>query len=75
MPMVPRNAFINKIRQLGYVFKEQQKRTYLWRQKNSHRFIAIPKKDLLEEEFVFQYLGREGLTKEEIQRFIGEANA
>jgi hypothetical protein len=73
--MIPRNAFINKIRELGYVFKEQQRRTFLWRKKNSHRYIAIPKADLLDEEFVTTYLAREGLSSEEIQRFIGEARA
>jgi hypothetical protein len=71
--MVPRQAFVNKIRELGFAFKAQQRRTYLYRQTNGLLYIAVPKSDLLEEEWVAIELRRTGQTKEQVQKFIGEA--
>jgi hypothetical protein len=71
--MVPRQAFLIKIRQLDYSFCEQKKRVYLYRRKNGTAYIAVPKADLLSEEYVEINLRRSGLTEEEILKFIGEA--
>ncbi len=71
--MVPRQAFVNKIRELGYSFKAQQRRTFLFRQKNGVNYIAVPKSDLLEDDWVGSNLRRAGLTREQIHKFIAEA--
>lgn len=73
--MVPRQAFINKIRELGFTFKGEKKRVTLWRQKGTFLYIAVPKSDLLEDEFVTSSLRRAGLEDDEIRKFIGEARA
>jgi len=73
--MIARDWFINKIRQLGFTFKGQQKRTYLWRQRGGFVYISIPKADLLEDEFVTSSLRHAGLNEEEIKQFIGAAKS
>ena len=66
--MVRRQTYINKIRELGYTFKHERKRIFLWR-KGMH-FIYVPKSELLEEDFVKSTLRQAGLTDEDIQAFI-----
>lgn len=73
--MVPRQAFINKIRSLGCAFKGQQRRTYLYRSKGGLVFIPVPKADFLEDEWVRSQLRRLGLNEGEIVKFIGEARS
>lgn len=73
--MVRRDALINKIRDLGYAFKSQQKRTYLWRQKNGTHYIHVPKADLLEDEFVTSVLRQAGVAEEDILSFLGAAKS
>ena len=50
--MVRRENFVNKIRELGYSYKSQQKRTYLYRRTNGTHYISVPMTDLLEDEYV-----------------------
>jgi hypothetical protein len=71
--MITREAFINKIRELGFVFKAQKKRVYLFRKKGGFSYVAVPKADLLEEDWVASSLRQAGLEEEEIKKFIGEA--
>ena len=68
--MVRRETFINKIRELNFTYKTQQKRTYLWRQKGTTNYIAVPMCDLLEEDFVKNCLRQAGLTEKDILAFI-----
>ncbi|OFW21023.1 MAG: hypothetical protein A3H97_04620 [Acidobacteria bacterium RIFCSPLOWO2_02_FULL_65_29] len=68
--MVRRDSFINKIRELDYSYKTQQKRTYLYRRKNSTSYICVPMADLLEDEFVAHSLRQAGCTEEQIRTFI-----
>lgn len=68
--MVRRDAYINKIRELKYTFKCQQKRTYLWRKINGTHYIPVPKADLLEDDFVISTLRQAGLKDAEIQSFL-----
>jgi hypothetical protein len=71
--MVPRQAFCNKIREFGYVFKAEKRRTYLYRKKNGLSYIAVPTSNFLDEDFVAGYLRREGLDEDQIRRFMAEA--
>lgn len=73
--MISREAFINKIRELDFTFKRQQRRTFLWRQRAGRVRIVVPKADLLEEEFVAINLRRAGLDEAAIKKFIGEAKS
>jgi len=73
--MVHREHFVNKIRSIGYTFKTQQKRTYLYRKINGTHYIAVPKADLLEDEFVTSALHQAGLKDEEIKAFLACAKS
>jgi hypothetical protein len=71
--MVSRESFINKIRELGYTFKDQQKRTYLWRKVGGTHFIPVPKSDNLSDDFVISSLRHAGCKDPEIQAFLSSA--
>lgn len=73
--MVRRDAFINKIRELKYAFKSQQKRTYLYRKTNGTHFIPVPKADLLEDEFVISTLHQAGVSQDEIKSFLASVKS
>ena len=71
--MVRRDSFINKIREHGYTYKSQQKRTYLWRKKGGTHHMSVPMAELLEDEYVTSVLGQAGCTRDEILAFIKSA--
>lgn len=68
--MVRREHFVNKIRELGFSYKTQQKRTYLFRRTNSTSYISVPMADLLEDEFVGHSLRQAGCSEEAIRAFL-----
>ena len=71
--MVRRDSFINKIRELGYTYKSQQKRTYLWRKVGGTHYISVPMADLLADEFVTSSLRQAGCQDDAIRTFITSA--
>jgi hypothetical protein len=73
--MVRREVFVNKIRELKYAYKSQQKRTYLYRKTNGTHYISVPMADLLEDEFVISTLRQAGLSPAEIQSFLRSAKS
>ena len=73
--MVRREQFINKIRELGYKFKLQRKRVYIWRRVGGTHFIPVPKADLLEDPYVTSALKQAGLTDEQIKVFIASTKS
>ena len=73
--MIPRHQFINKIRDLGYVYKDRQKRTELWRRSGSTHRISISLNSQLEDGYVANVLRQCGCNEEEIKRFIAVAKS
>jgi len=73
--MVSRQAFVNKIRELGYTFKGERKRIYLWRKTGHAHFISVPKAEKLEDEFVISSLRQAGQTQEQIDQFLKAAKS
>ena len=71
--MIPREKFINKLRELGYTFKRDCDRTYLWR-RGVHR-VFVPKKSTVSEEWARQTLRQCGVSDAEIDKFVRAANA
>lgn len=69
--MIAKQSFINKIRDLGYTYKRQQPRTDLWRKSNGTHYIAVPRSDKLEDEFVISALRQAKVPEEEIKSFVG----
>lgn len=68
--MIRRQVFLNKIETLGYYYKSQQKRTYLYRRRGGTHYISVPMADLLEDEFIRSALQQAGLIDSEIRSFI-----
>jgi hypothetical protein len=60
---------------LGYTYKSQQKRTYLWRKTGGTHYISVPMADFLEDEFVVSTLRQAGISDPEIQSFLGSAKS
>jgi hypothetical protein len=71
--MVRRESYINKLRELNYTFKSQQKRTHLWRKIGGTHCIFMPMKDLLDEDFVRSSLRQAGCQETEIEAFLAIA--
>ena len=67
--------FVNKLRELNYDFKEQLHFQDRYRLRGGTHVIHVPRKDLLEEDFVQFTLKHAGQTKEQIEEFIRQASA
>jgi hypothetical protein len=70
--MIRRDAFINKIRSLNYSYKDQLKRTQLYRKDGGTHCIYVPLRDLLEDEFVRSALSQAGVSSTEIEQFLSQ---
>jgi hypothetical protein len=68
--MVRREAFLNKIRELGYSYKSQQAKTQLFKKKGGTHRMFIRVTDLLEDDFVMGSLRQAGLSDQEIKQFL-----
>ena len=68
--MIPRERFCNKIRELDYSFQRQADRVMIWKQKGSTNRIFIPRKDMLDDDFVRNALKQAGLGSPEIENFV-----
>lgn len=73
--MIPRSHYINKIRELGYTFKERKKRIAIWRKQGGTHFISVPHTELLEEEFVISTLRQAGCNDDDIKALITAATS
>jgi hypothetical protein len=71
--MVPRQAFINIIRELGYRYKKTQKRTYLYRKAGGTHCIFVPVKDKLDDIYVRSALHQAGVPENEIDSYLRDA--
>ena len=73
--MISKRHFVSKLKQLGYVFKEQLHYQDRFRLKGGTHIIHVPRRDTLEEDYVRLVLRQAGQTKPQIDEFIADANA
>jgi hypothetical protein len=73
--VISKKHFINKLRELGYTFKDRQKRTELWRKKGGTHSVDVPLTNEVSEMYVKSALHQCGLSETEIQAFIRDAKA
>ena len=71
-PCVPKQAFLNLLRLLGYSFAIQSPRIDKYRRPNPLHYIDVPRKDMIPLDHVRSSLRQGGCNEEEIERFIGE---
>jgi hypothetical protein len=69
--IINRRAFLREIRELGYTYKRQTKRTQIYQKRGTDNFIFVPPKTLTEE-YVRQQFARLGFSKEEVDAFALE---
>jgi hypothetical protein len=69
--MLKRERLINKLRALGYQFKNETDRTYMFR-RGTHRAF-VPKTDLISEINVRSILNQCGCNPAEVEEFIQQA--
>jgi hypothetical protein len=73
--MVPRERFINKLRELGYKYNDQTDKTQEWKKLGgTHRVHIRRKEDPLSPEYVKQVLRQCGCTEDETEKFVAAAN-
>lgn len=73
--MISKRHFVNKLKDLGYVFKEQLHYQERYRLKGGVHIIHIPRRDKLDEDFIRSTLKQAGCSTEEIHAFIRDATA
>jgi hypothetical protein len=73
--MVRREAFINKIRELGYSYKSQQVHTQLWKKKGTTQRMFVPLARLLEDDYVTGTLRQAGVPDPDIKSFLASAKS
>lgn len=70
--MIPRDVFINKLRELGYKYKGQSDKVQMWRKNGgTHSIVIRRKEDPLSETYVRSVLHQCKCSDEEIEKFIG----
>ncbi len=72
--MISKRRFVNKLKELGYTFKEQLHYQERYRLKGGTHIIHIPRRDELDEAYVASALKQAGQKKEQIDQFIKEVN-
>ncbi len=73
--VVEKRHFVNKLKELGYVFKDQLHYTEKYRLKGGTHLVHVPRKGKLDVEWVRSTLKQAGLLKADIEQFIRDANA
>ncbi len=71
--MISKRRFVNKLRELNYDFKEQFHYQERYRLRGGTHIIHVPRKDLLDEEYVRITLRQAGQSRKQIEQFIVEA--
>jgi hypothetical protein len=70
--VIPREAFCNKLHELKYSFKRQADRVCLYKRPNDPHYVTVPRRDLLDEQYVRRTLQQCGCRAAEIEAFIVE---
>jgi hypothetical protein len=73
--VISKRHFVNKLKELRYQFKEQLHYQERYRLKGGTHIVHVPRKDILDELYVRSTLKQVGLSKSEIDKFIGEAKS
>ena len=73
--MICKRHFVHKLKDLGYVFKEQLHYQERFRLKGGTHIIHVPRRNMLDDEYVRGTLRQAGLPKKDIEQFICDANA
>jgi hypothetical protein len=73
--VISKKHFVNLLKELGYVFKEQLHYQERYRRKGGTHIIHVPRRDKLDVLYVVSTLRQAGCTKSRIDSFIRDASA
>jgi hypothetical protein len=68
--MIPRECFVNKLRELGYTFKDRRKTNELWRKKGGTHCVILHTPKLLPCAYVAAVLRSCKVPEKEVTSFI-----
>jgi hypothetical protein len=71
--MISRQCLINKLREIGYSFKERKKCVEIWRKLGTTHIVLVDIRKELSELYVFTTLQYCKLPKSEINSFIQDS--
>ena len=70
--MIRRETFCNKLNDLKYRYKRETDRVLLYKKPGNPTFVTVPRRDLLDEDYVRTTLRLCGCSLDEIEQFITE---
>ncbi len=73
--MISKKRFVNKLKELGYVFKEQLHYQERYRLRGGTHIIHVRRKDYLDEDYIRSTLKQAGQTREQIEQFLLDSKA
>lgn len=68
--MIPRVAFCNKLSDLGFRYKRETDRVCLYKKPGNPDYVTVPRRDLIDEDYVATTLKRQGVSEEDAKRFV-----
>ncbi len=68
--MIPCDALINRLRDLGYEFKRQADRVMIYKKSGGTTRIAVRRRDMLDVSYVRSLLKQAGLAETDIDTFV-----
>lgn len=68
--MIRREHFCNKLGELKYKYKRETERVLMYKRPNDPVYVIVPRRDLLDEEYVRAQLKLSKCSKEDIEKFI-----
>lgn len=68
--MIRREHFCNKLSDLKYRYKRETERVLLYKRPNDPVYVTVPRRDLLDEDYVRIQLKQCGCSKEDIEAFV-----
>ncbi len=73
--MISKRHFVNKLKEIGYRFKEQLHYQERYRLEGGTHIIHVPRRNHLDEAYVRSTLKQAGQTKQQIEAFVNAANS
>lgn len=68
--VIRREHFCNKLKELGYRYKRETDRVSLWKKPGNPSFVTVPRRDLVDEDYVRATLRMSGCNRQDIETFI-----
>jgi hypothetical protein len=68
--VIRREHFFNKLREIGYKYKREGDRAFLYKRPNDPSYVAVPRSDFLDDAYVRATLLRAGCSVTDVETFI-----